>query len=53
MQKHRKFTVTFYEGFKKTGATSMICGSQEGMTLKEAEEYCKDKFPGRRIKVKA
>lgn len=49
--KYRKFNISFYDGFKKVGSSQMISSSTEGLTLKEAEEYCKDRFPSRRVKV--
>ena len=51
-KKYRKFSVVFYKGFKKVGASSMISGSSEGLTLEEAKEYCRDRFPGRTVKIK-
>lgn len=49
--KYRKFNVTFYVGFKKVGSSQMVSGSEEGLTLEEAKQYCKEKFPGKRCKV--
>ncbi|AUR88227.1 hypothetical protein NVP1111B_33 [Vibrio phage 1.111.B._10N.286.45.E6] len=49
--KHRKFNISFYRGFKKVGSSQMISSSTEGLTLEEAQKYCEEKFPSRKVKV--
>lgn len=51
--KHKAFTVTFFVGFKKVGSSRVVTSNPDGLTIEEMTEYCKDKFPGRIIKVEA
>lgn len=43
--------MTLFKGFKKVGSGNIITMDPNGKTIKEMQQYCQDKFIGRKAKL--